>query len=39
MVELEAVELVFQLVYFLAVGLHLGIMAARGLHNLVDDEL
>jgi hypothetical protein len=33
------VELVFKLAYLLAVGLHLKVMAARSLHDLVDDKL
>jgi hypothetical protein len=38
-VELEAVKLVFKAPYLLIVGLHLGITAARALHDLVDYEL
>jgi hypothetical protein len=38
-VELEAVKLVFKALYLLTVGLHLGITAARALHDLVDHEL
>jgi hypothetical protein len=38
-VELEAVKLVFKAPYLLIVGLHLRIMAARALHDLVDHEL
>jgi hypothetical protein len=38
-VELEAVKLVFKASYLLIVGLHLGITAARALHDLVDYEL
>jgi hypothetical protein len=38
-VELEAVKLFLKVPYLLAVGFHLGIMAARGLHDLVDHEL
>jgi hypothetical protein len=38
-VELKAVKLVFKVSYLLTVGLHLGIMAARALHDLVDHEL
>jgi hypothetical protein len=38
-VELEAVKLVFKVSYLLTVGLHLGITAARALHDLVDHEL
>jgi hypothetical protein len=38
-VELEAVKLVFKASYLLTVGLHLGITAARALHDLVDYEL
>ena len=36
-IELEAVESVLQLSDFLAVCLHLGVVAARLLHDLVDD--
>jgi hypothetical protein len=38
-VELEAVELVLNAPYLLAVGLHLGITTARALHDLVNHEL
>jgi hypothetical protein len=38
-VELKAVKLVFKAPYLLIVGLHLGITAARALHDLVDHEL
>jgi hypothetical protein len=38
-VELEAVKLVFKALYLLTVGLHLGIMAAQALHDLVDHKL
>jgi hypothetical protein len=38
-VELEAVKLVLKAPYLLTVSLHLGIMAARALHDLVDHEL
>ena len=38
-VELEAVELVLQLVDFSAICSHLGVVAARLLHDLVDDQL
>jgi hypothetical protein len=38
-VELEAVKLVLKAPYLLTVGLHLGITAARALHDLVDHEL
>jgi hypothetical protein len=38
-VELEAMKLVFKVPYLLTVGLHLGITAARALHDLVDHEL
>jgi hypothetical protein len=38
-VELEAMKLVFKASYILTVGLHLGITAARALHDLVDYEL
>ena len=39
MIEFEAVEFVLQPSDFLAVCLHLGIMVARPLHDLVDDQL
>jgi hypothetical protein len=32
-------ELVLELVHFLAVSLHLWVVAARGFHDLVDDQL
>jgi hypothetical protein len=38
-VELEPVELVFQASNFVAVGLHLSVVAVRVLHDLVDDKL
>ena len=38
-IELEAVESVLQPLDFLAVCLHLGVVAARLLHDLVDDQL
>jgi hypothetical protein len=38
-VGLEAVKLVLKAPYFLAVGFHLWITAARALHDLVDHEL
>jgi hypothetical protein len=38
-VELEDVKLVFKASYLLILGLHLGITAARALHDLVDYEL
>jgi hypothetical protein len=38
-VELEAMKLVFKVPYLLTVGLHLGIMVARALHDLVDHKL
>jgi hypothetical protein len=38
-VELEAMEFVIKAPYLLTVGLHLGITAARALHDLVDHEL
>jgi hypothetical protein len=38
-VELKAMKLVLKAPYFLAVGFHLWIMAARALHDLVDHEL
>jgi hypothetical protein len=38
-VELEVVELVLKAPYLLTVGLHLGITAARALHDLVNHEL
>jgi hypothetical protein len=38
-VEPEAVKLVLMAPYLLTVGLHLGIMAARALHDLIDHEL
>ena len=39
MIELEAVELVLQPVNFLIVCSHLGFVAVRLLHDLVDDQL
>ena len=38
-IELEAVESVLQPSDFLAVRSHLGVVTARLLHNLVDDQL
>ena len=38
-IELEAVELVLQPVNFLIVCSHLGFVAVRLLHDLVDDQL
>jgi hypothetical protein len=38
-VELKAVKLVLKAPYLYTVGLHLGITAARALHDLVDYEL
>jgi hypothetical protein len=38
-VELEAVKLVLKAPYLLAVGFHLGVMAAQALHDLVNHEL
>jgi hypothetical protein len=38
-IELEAMKLIFKASYLLTVGLHLGIMATRALHDLVDHEL
>jgi hypothetical protein len=38
-VELETVKLVLKASYLFTVGLHLGITAARALHDLVDYEL
>ena len=39
MIELETIELVLQLVDFLAICSHLGVVAAQLLHDLVDDQL
>jgi hypothetical protein len=39
MVELDAVELVLEGSHSFAVGLHLVVMAARILHDLIDYEL
>ena len=39
MIEFEAVESVRQPSDFLVVCLHLGVVAARLLHDLVDDQL
>jgi hypothetical protein len=39
MVELDAVELVFEGPHGLAIGLHLVVVAARVLHDLIDHEL
>ena len=38
-IELKTVELVLQLADFSAICSHLAIMAARFLHDLVDDQL
>jgi hypothetical protein len=38
-VELEAVKLVLEAPYFLVVGFHLGVTAARALHDLINHEL
>jgi hypothetical protein len=38
-VELDAMKLVFEGSHGLAVGLHLVVMAARVLHDLIDHEL
>jgi hypothetical protein len=38
-IELEAVKLVLEAPHFLAIGFHLGVAAARALHDLIDDEL
>ena len=38
MVEVEAVEFIFQASDRLAVCIHLGIMATRFLHDLINDE-
>ena len=38
MIEFEAIEFVLQLPDFFAIHIHLGIMAARFLHDLVDDQ-
>jgi len=37
--ELEAVELILESTDLLAVRLHFWVMAVRGFHHLVDDEL
>jgi len=37
--ELEAVELILESTDLLAVRLHFQVVAVRGLHHLVDDEL
>ena len=37
--KLKAVEFVLELMYLLVVCLHFWIVAARGLHYLVDDKL
>jgi hypothetical protein len=39
MVELDAVELIFEGSYGVAVGLHLVVMTTRVLHDLVNHEL
>jgi hypothetical protein len=38
-IELEAVKLVLEAPYFLAIGFHLGVTAAQALHDLIDHEL
>jgi hypothetical protein len=38
-VELEAVKFILEAPHLLAVGFHLGITAARALHDLIDHEL
>jgi hypothetical protein len=38
-VELEVVKLVLKVPYLFTVGFHLGVTAARALHDLVDHEL
>jgi hypothetical protein len=38
-VEFEAVKLVLKALYLFTVGFHLGVMAARSLHDLIDHEL
>jgi len=37
--EVETMELVLKHVYFLAVSLYFWVMAARGFHDLIDDQL
>ena len=37
--ELEILELVLKLAYFLAVSFHFWVMAVRGFHDLIDDQL
>ena len=37
--EREGMQLVLELAYFLTVSFHLWVVAARGLHDLVDDQL
>ena len=39
MIELEAVEFVFEAAYCVAVCLHLWVVTARLLHHLVNDKL
>ena len=39
MIELEPVELVLEAMHYVAVRLHLLIVAAGFLHHLIDDEL
>jgi hypothetical protein len=38
-VELEAMKLVLKAPYLFTVGFHLGVTAARALHDLIDHEL
>ena len=38
MIELETIELVLQLADFSAICSHLGVVVARLLHDLVDDQ-
>jgi hypothetical protein len=38
-IELEAVKLVFKAPYLFTGGFHLGVTAARALHDLIDHEL
>jgi len=37
--ELETMELVLKLAYFLLVSLHFWVMAVQGFHDLIDDQL
>jgi len=37
--DLKTMELVLKLAYFLAKSLHFWVMAARGFHDLIDDQL